>query len=85
MRCLIDYPIEPYFPHIALAPWPQTPSLEQLDWVNSVITLESWLEQYVGHHWSHWAYATRQEQEYWQACIAFKREQDKLLFVLRWA
>lgn len=85
MRCLIDHPIEPYFPYIAVAPWPCDPRLYQTDWVDSVATLESWLTAYVGRHYTHWVYATRSEQEYWQACVGFARAQDCTLFVLRWA
>ena len=85
MRCLIDHP-HPYFPHVATAPWPKIirPTNYQIDWIDCVETLESWLEKSVGPHWESWAYATTQEQEYWQACIAFKRAPDCTLFLLRW-
>lgn len=85
MRYLVDHPIQPYFPYIAVAPWPVDPRHYQQDWVDSVAELESWLEQYVGSHYSRWVYATRQDQEYWQACIAFCRAPDRTLFVLKWA
>jgi len=86
MRCIIDHPIQPYFPHIAVAPWPKLsgPSL-QIDWVDSVLELESWLERFVGPHYSRWAYATTQEQEYWQACVAFALARDRTMFVLKWS
>ena len=85
MRCIIDHPT-PYFPHIAIAPWPHVVTdTFQLDWVDSISELELWLERYIGPHWSRWAYATTQEQEYWQACIAFARAQDRTMFVLRWS
>ncbi len=82
---LIDFPT-PYFPHLAVAPWPIiTRAPGQVDWVDSIDTMEQWLERFVGPHLQRWAYATTQEQQYWQACIAFNRAQDRTLFVLRWA
>lgn len=83
-RYLVDYPVDPYFPYIALAPWPH--SLEhQLDWINQIETVESWLHQYIGAHYSAWVWASQQEQQYWQACVAFQLEKHKSLFLLQWA
>lgn len=73
------------FHYIGRAPWPHVNTSHQLDWVDSVKTLECWLDQYIGPHWSHWAYSQQPEQEYWQACIAFKLEKYKTLFLLTWA
>jgi hypothetical protein len=87
-RYLVDYPIEPYFQHIALAPWPNPVDGHQhyqLDWVYQIETLESWLEQYVGSHYREWVWATKQEQQSWQACVAFSRAGHKSLFLLQWA
>lgn len=72
------------FEHIAIAPWPHYREL-QLDWVDAMAELELWLNRYCGAHWSEWAYAQQQHLEYWQACIAFKRERNKTLFLLKWA
>ena len=86
MRCIIDHP-QPYFPYIAIAPWPTIthPITYQIDWIDCVQELESWLERSVGPHYQRWAYATSQEQEYWHACVSFAREPDRTMFVLRWA
>lgn len=84
MRCLIDHPVEPYFNHIAVCDWPVDPRHYQQDWIESVDILESWLEQYIGHHYSDWVYATRTNQQYWQACVGFSRPQHKSIFLLRW-
>jgi hypothetical protein len=72
------------FDHIALAPWPVSSSLIQIDWVDAIGTIESWLEQYTGPHLKEWAFSTCQEQNYWEACIAFRRERNKTLFLLTW-
>jgi hypothetical protein len=73
------------FDHIAIAPWPVASSIIQIDWVDAVDTIERWLEQYTGPHLKEWAFTTHQEQNYWEACIAFKRERNKTLFLLQWA
>lgn len=73
------------FGYLALAPWPRDPQLAQQDWIESVRTLESWLNLYTGPHWVEWAYSTRYDQESWQACIAFRREKMRTLFLLKWA
>lgn len=72
------------FEHIAQAPWPHIYHNWQQDWVDAIATLEEWLNQYVGGHYSHWAYAQQQNQEYWHACIAFRLARDKTLFLLKW-
>jgi hypothetical protein len=73
------------FEHFATAPWPHIHRNWQSDWVDSVDHLESWLNRYVGPHWASWAYAQQQNQEYWQACIAFKWAKHKTLFLLTWS
>lgn len=73
------------FEHFATAPWPHIHHNWQTDWVDSVEHLECWLNRYVGPHWSSWAYAQQQNQEYWQACIAFKWAKHKTLFLLTWS
>lgn len=84
MRYLVDHPVQPYFRYIAIAPWPVDPRHYQTDWINSVHELESWLNQYIGYHYSSWVYATLQDQQYWQACVGFTQEKHKSIFLLRW-
>lgn len=53
------------------------------DWSHSVLTIEQWLNQFVGSHHKVWAWHT-------SAClyelgVAFRWQQHKLLFVMRWA
>ena len=71
------------FAYIATAPWPNYDS--QLDWVDNVITLEQWLEQYVGEHYVRWAWATNSNHTTTEACVAFKWDKHRTLFLLAWA
>ena len=73
------------FEHVATVPWPIKSPIIQVDWVEAVETIESWLETYTGPHLVEWAFTTTQEQNYWEACIAFKRERNATLFLLTWA
>jgi hypothetical protein len=84
MRYLVDHPVEPYFNYIATCNWPVDPRHYQQDWIDSVGVLESWLEASIGHHYSHWVYASQQDQQYWQACVAFILPQHRTMFLLRW-
>jgi hypothetical protein len=83
MRYLVDHPTQPYFPYVAVAPWPVDPRHYQQDWVDSVAELEHWLVDYIGPHYSTWVYATTSSQEYWQACVAFALAKHRSIFLLR--
>jgi hypothetical protein len=72
------------FEHLAVVPWPWT-SIDQRDWIDSLFTLEDWLNRRVGPHYSAWAYSTHPDLEYTQACVAFKESRYKTLFLLTWA
>lgn len=85
MRCLIDHPVDPYFPYRAVVPWPIDVREPQTDWILCVDTLELWLREHIGGHYSHWVYASLDQQAYWQACVAFRRDPDRIMFLLRWA
>jgi len=73
------------FEYIARAPWPHIYHNYQQDWVDAIAELEQWLNRYAGPHYSEWAFGQQQGQEYWHACVAFKRERNKTLFLLTWA
>lgn len=73
------------FTHIAVAHWPTIIVNGQWDWVSAVDEMESWLNQHIGGHYSHWAYHNGTSIDYWQACIAFKLPKYKTLFLLAWA
>ena len=81
----IFYLQEPHnFPHMATVPWPWT-TIKQQDWVDSLFTLEDWLNLYVGRHLEEWAYAQQPCLEYTKVCIAFKQSRYKTLFLLTWS
>ncbi len=71
------------FEYIALAPWPQLDN--QHDWVQGFVTLETWLEQYIGGHYQRWAWATTNSHNSSEACVAFKYDKHRCLFLLTWA
>ena len=74
------------FEHVASAPWPVILNPhKQLDWIAAVDEMELWLNRYIGSHYSEWAYHNGTSIDYWYACIAFKRERNKTLFLLTWA
>jgi hypothetical protein len=82
---MIYLPDYHFFEYKAIVPWPKYPFLYQQDWIDAIDTIESWLNHYCGSHWVNWAYATDQEQQYWEACIAFRRARDRTLFLLTWS
>ena len=73
------------FSYIAQVPWPHIYQNYQQDWICAVDTLEAWLNKYAGSHYSEWAYSQQQDMEYWHACVAFRRDKIKTLFLLTWA
>lgn len=72
------------FSYVARVPWPWVRTGQQ-DWIDSMFTLEQWLDSYVGPHSVEWAYSRQCDLEYWQANIAFKQERNKTLFLLMWS
>ena len=73
------------FAYIATAPWPIIQnSHQQLDWVAAVDEMEQWLNRYIGSHYTEWAYHNGTSIDYWHACIAFRRERNRTLFLLKW-
>lgn len=73
------------FEHIACAPWPCLDQDHQIDWIDSILILEDWLDTHVGSHYSHWAY----HNAGWglkpgYCSLAFKRAPDRTMFLLRW-
>jgi hypothetical protein len=70
------------FTHRASVSWPEAASL-QADWVYRVCVIESWLNGNVGQRLTNWAWDDSNNN----FCIgvAFKWDQDRLLFVLAWS
>ena len=75
---LVDYH---KFEHCASVPWPVVNQL-QVDWIDGVKTLEYWLNTHVGHRLQHWAW--NDSQDTYHVGVAFKWDQDRLLFVIAW-
>jgi len=69
------------FDYWATAPWPQW---QEVTAGTSVLILESWLNRTVGSHYTAWAWH-QVNQEYWEACVAFRWDKHRTLFLLTWA
>jgi len=72
------------FTHRAAAPWPRL--AQQVDWVDLVLTVESWLNSQVGPHHQQWAWDSPSWQlpTYYMA-VAFREQRHQTLFLLRWS
>jgi hypothetical protein len=73
------------FEHLAVVRWPHIPRHGQGDWIDSILVIEDWCNQFIGPHHSEWAYGQQQDLEYWQACVAFRQARSKTLFLLKWS
>ena len=83
MRILWDrYPDLPYR---AVAPWPVVERNGMRDWVDSVESVESWLIEYVGPHWTRWTWDMMTLHNPYLCGVSFARESDSTLFLLRWS
>jgi len=65
------------FPYTTTNPWPfhHDPTL---DWITAVHELEHWLDTRVGPRMARWCWMGI------QCRVAFEREPDRTLFLLRW-
>jgi hypothetical protein len=77
------YPEYHTFTHIACVPWPHW-GKGQMDWVEGITELESWLNMYTGPRWVEWCWAESSLQRYWEISVAFKQPKYKTLCLLRW-
>ena len=74
------------FPYIAWAPWPNTNLYNsQLDWVESIDLMESWLVTSVGGHLVTWVWTCLDTPAHSACAVAFKHERDRCMFLLRWS
>jgi len=78
MQMLVDKHI---FQYHATVPWPAV-GAGQVDWIFGVQTIENWLNDHVGPRLKHWAWSDS-EQSYSMG-VAFRWDQDRLLFVIAW-
>jgi len=78
MKMLLDkHP----FQYCATVPWPVV-NEPQIDWVQGIQVVESWLNNHVGPRLKHWAW--HDSQQMYHVGVAFKWDQDRLLFVIAW-
>ena len=75
MRRLTDWH---RFAQSATVPWPCADN----DWQAGVRQIESWLSDHVGPRLQYWAWSDSGRPQY--IGVAFRREPDRLLFVLTW-
>ena len=80
MEMLID---RHFFKYHATVPWPVTECGPQINWVAGVELLEIWLQDNVGTRPCVWAW--NDGQSCYQIGVAFKWEQHRSLFLLKWA
>ena len=73
------------FSYTARAPWPALSLDHQVDWIDNVQYMTQWLDSFVGPHWARWAWAQEQDQRTWECCVAFLKDKDRTLFLLKWA
>ena len=78
MRMLID---RHSFEYTASIPWPSLQQ-QQLDWELGIRSIEHWLVDRVGSHFTHWAWTDSGTT--YQIGVAFRWDQDRTLFVLTW-
>jgi hypothetical protein len=82
-----------FFPYTAHALWPGTQEVDptipaayiQVDWVDSVLTMERWLETAVGHRYNSWVWAEYLGLSSWHCGVAFHWERDRTLFLIKWS
>jgi hypothetical protein len=82
MRALWDR--YPELPYRAVVPWPVVELNGNLDWIASVDLVETWLEHRIGRHRVEWTWNMWTLHNYDLCSVAFAREADSTLFLLRW-
>jgi hypothetical protein len=70
-------------PYRAVTPWPLIDRDGSYDWIYAVSTVETWLDSYVGHHYRDWTWTQWTLHQPDLCSVSFRREQDSVLFLLR--
>ena len=70
------------FEYHASIPWPNQIDA-QINWVDGIRTVEHWLDKHVGKRWQRWAWS--ESPGNYHIGVAFRWDQDRLLFVMAWA
>jgi hypothetical protein len=71
------------FEYLATVRWPLIESGQQ-DWIFSLEELEQWLEQFSGPRYAAWAWSQCKNQQPYECSVAFKWDQHRTLFLLKW-
>jgi hypothetical protein len=75
----------PLLPYRSVVPWPVLEHNGQWDWITSVDCVQSWLEQCIGSYDQDWAWAHGAFDQTHYCTVSFYREQDSILFLLRFS
>jgi len=66
----------------ASVPWPKLEQA-QVDWARGIHSVEDWLEGNIGSKYKQWAWS---DSEFtYNIGVAFRWDQDRLLFVMVWS
>jgi hypothetical protein len=71
-------------PYIAHAPWPFIELNGQGDWIDCVLSVETWLEHRIGPHYLAWTWATLSLHQTSCCAVTFQKEKYRTLFLLRY-
>ena len=82
MQALCDHPWT--LPYTAAVPWPLVIYNGQPDWIESIHTVENWLEQAVGPHYVQWVWSTWTLHQTHLCAVSFAREKNQTLFLRKW-
>lgn len=70
------------FNFTASVPWPHLDP-EHPDWATGVVAMEIWLNDHVGRRLACWAW--NDSGWHYRIGVAFRWDQDRLLFVMTWS
>lgn len=70
-------------PYPATIAWPRSETGGQWDWITDIESVEAWLEAHVGSHTDSWAWCVGAFDQRDYCCVSFARQQDSVMFLLR--
>lgn len=74
----------PELPFSARVPWPCVYDVNgQMDWVNTVSMVETWLNQRIGAHYVRWSWCMWGIDSAQLCGVSFAQQPDRLLFLLQ--
>lgn len=75
----------PELPYRAVVPWPQIERNGQWDWIETVSSVQSWLEQRIGPHWVRWGWSMYTLPHGGLCGVSFRFDPDRTLFLLKYS